>query len=290
MSSDTQNSQFEVGNLVPPPAAPVRLVTLEQKILALRLAPNLRIAALGDSAVFGVGDTSKDRNSDGPGWVGRLAHDLEANSYINLSKNGSRATTVMDEQLIAATFFLPNLVCICVGMNDVMRGNFSKAQIREALVNLIQTFNEFNALVVLLGLPDPSGIVVAPRSVKRVLSRRVAILNQISMEVAQSENGIFISGWDNPDVYQRNFWHIDRMHPSAEGHQKIADLIRTTLNLPLRAKSHLPALSLRTKAMDLKWLALNGSKWFLKRSIDLIPTLIYLLIVEYREKNLKTAT
>ena len=285
MSSDTQNSLFELMDLVPTPVAPARLVTLEQKVLALRLTPNLRIAALGDSAVFGVGDTSQDKNSDGPGWVGRLAHDLEAKSYINLSKNGPRATPVMNEQLVNATFFRPNIVCICVGMNDVMRGNFSKVQVHEALVNLIQTFNEFNALVVLLGLPDPAGTVVAPKSIKRVLSRRVAILNQISMEVAQSENGIFISGWNNPDVYQRNFWHIDRMHPSAEGHEKIADLIRTTLNLPLRAKSHLPIISLRTKAKDLKWLALNGSKWFLKRSIDLIPTLIYLLIVEYREKK-----
>ena len=87
MSSDTQNSLFELMDLVPTPVAPARLVTLEQKVLALRLTPNLRIAALGDSAVFGVGDTSQDKNSDGPGWVGRLAHDLEAKSYINLSKN-----------------------------------------------------------------------------------------------------------------------------------------------------------------------------------------------------------
>jgi lysophospholipase L1-like esterase len=130
--------------------------SLDEKLIAMRHMSNLRIAALGDSSVFGVGDTSTDGKPDGPGWVGRLAHDLTASQYINLSKNGARAHTVVSTQLVSTTFFNPDLVCVCVGMNDVMRGNYSPVQIRDSIRTLIQELNNIGAVVVLLGLPDPS--------------------------------------------------------------------------------------------------------------------------------------
>ena len=257
--------------------------SLSEKLLALRHINELRIAALGDSSVFGVGDTSIDGNPDGPGWVGRVAHDLAAKQYINLSKNGARAHTVVSTQLVSTQFFNPDLVCVCVGMNDVMRGNYSPVQIRDSIRILIQELNNLGAVVVLLGLPDPSKVAFAPKRVKRVLSRRVLNLNEILEDVAAREDALFIAGWEQKEVYERRFWHVDRMHPSSLGHQLIADLIRTELNLPLRAKSTLSTHSIRTKRDDLIWLLTSGTKWLLKRSIDLIPTLIYLILIEGRE-------
>lgn len=257
--------------------------SLSEKLLALRHINELRIAALGDSSVFGVGDTSIDGNPDGPGWVGRVAHDLAAKQYINLSKNGARAHTVVSTQLVSTQFFNPDLVCVCVGMNDVMRGNYSPVQIRDSIRILIQELNNLGAVVVLLGLPDPSKVAFAPKRVKRVLSRRVLNLNEILEDVAAKEGALFIAGWEQKEVYERSFWHVDRMHPSSLGHQLIADLIRTELNLPLRAKSTLSTHSIRTKRDDLIWLLTSGTKWLLKRSIDLIPTLIYLILIEGRE-------
>jgi hypothetical protein len=73
------------------------------------------------------------------------------------------------------------------------------------------------------------------------------------------------------------------MHPSSLGHQLIADMIRNNLNLPLRVSSTLPTQSIRTQKDDLVWLLTNGTKWLLKRSIDLIPTLIYLMMIEGKE-------
>jgi hypothetical protein len=63
----------------------------------------------------------------------------------------------------------------------------------------------------------------------------------------------------------------------------IADLIRNELNLPLRVQNTLPTESIRTKRDDLIWLLTSGTKWLLKRSIDLIPTLIYLIMIEGKE-------
>jgi len=257
--------------------------SLSEKLLALRHMNELRIAALGDSSVFGVGDTSTDGKPDGPGWVGRVAHDLAAKQYINLSKNGARAHTVVSTQLVSTKFFDPDLVCVCVGMNDVMRGNYSPVQIRDSIRTLIQELNNLGAVVVLLGLPDPSKVAFAPKRVKRVLSRRVQNLNEILLEVAGQEDALFISGWEQKEVYERSFWHVDRMHPSSLGHQLVADMIRTELNLPLRVENSLSTESIRTKRDDLFWLLTSGTKWLLKRSIDLIPTLIYLIIIERKE-------
>ena len=257
--------------------------SLNEKLLALRHMTELRIAALGDSSVFGVGDTSTDGNPDGPGWVGRVAHDLSAKQYINLSKNGARAHTVVSTQLASTKFFDPDLVCVCVGMNDVMRGNYSPVQIRDSIRTLIQELNELGAVVVLLGLPDPSKVAFAPKRVKKVLSRRVLNLNEILEEVSAQEEALFIAGWEQKEVYERSFWHVDRMHPSSLGHQLIADMIRNHLNLPLRVTSTLPTQSIRTQKDDLIWLLTSGTKWLLKRSIDLIPTLIYLIMIEGKE-------
>lgn len=279
MNSKTKLTPDQMPEILPKPTQK----SMNEKLLALRHMNELRIAALGDSSVFGVGDTSTDGKPDGPGWVGRVAHDLSAKQYINLSKNGARAHTVVSTQLISTKFFDPDLVCVCVGMNDVMRGNYSPVQIRDSIRTLIQELNNLGAVVVLLGLPDPSKVAFAPKRVKRVLSRRVQNLNEILKEVAGQEDALFISGWEQKEVYERSFWHVDRMHPSSLGHQLVADLIRTELNLPLRAENSLSTVSIRTKKDDLFWLLTSGTKWLLKRSIDLIPTLIYLIVIERKE-------
>lgn len=273
----------EVKQDLPKVAIEAEPKTLSEKLLALRHVTELRIAALGDSSVFGVGDTSTDGNPDGPGWVGRVAHDLAAKQYINLSKNGARAHTVVSTQLASTKFFNPDLVCVCVGMNDVMRGNYSPVQIRDSIRTLLQELNAIGAVVVLLGLPDPSKVAFAPKRVKKVLSRRVLNLNEILEEVSAQEEALFIAGWEQKEVYERSFWHVDRMHPSSLGHQLIADMIRNDLNLPLRVSSTLQTQSIRTQKDDLIWLLTSGTKWLLKRSIDLIPTLIYLMMIDGKE-------
>ena len=78
------NSKTEVTQEQLPEVSPtITPKSFNEKLLALRHMNELRIAALGDSSVFGVGDTSTDGKPDGPGWVGRVAHDLSAKQFIN---------------------------------------------------------------------------------------------------------------------------------------------------------------------------------------------------------------
>jgi hypothetical protein len=70
------------------------------------------------------------------------------------------------------------------------------------------------------------------------------------------------------------------MHPSAIGHQLIADLVRRKLALPRRSAKKLSTSINMSKKFELYWLITNGAKWFAKRSVDLVPALIWLMVSE----------
>lgn len=253
---------------------------IRNPIYELRHVTNLRVIAMGDSSVFGVGDHGDTIQSVGAGWAGRLAHDLSASRFINVAKNGSRARHLVKNQLNAALAFNPDLVLICIGTNDVLRGDFSPAEIRASLINVSKQLTDLNAVVVLLGLPDPIRTAPGPLSLRKILSSRVILINQILSDIADGMYVHFVPTWDSKIAHERKMWHIDRMHPSAIGHQHIADHVRRNMALPRRSAKKLSTKIDRSKANERKWLITNGVKWFVKRSVDLIPALIWLVVSE----------
>jgi lysophospholipase L1-like esterase len=248
--------------------------------LALRHISRPRIIALGDSSVFGVGDHGDAIPSVGAGWAGRLAHDLTAGSFINVAKNGARARHITKHQLSAAHAFRPDLALVCIGTNDVLRGDFSPEEIKGSLITVIETLSENNAVIILLGLPDPISTAPGPLALRKILSARVAIINEIYIELAERGNVILVPTWDSKIAHERRMWHVDRMHPSAIGHQLIADLVRRKLALPRRSAKKLSTSINMSKKFELYWLVTNGAKWFAKRSVDLVPALIWLMVSE----------
>jgi len=248
--------------------------------LALRHISHPRIIALGDSSVFGVGDHGDAIPSVGAGWAGRLAHDLTAGNFINVAKNGARARHITQHQLNAAHAFRPDLALVCIGTNDVLRGDFSPEEIKNSLITVIETLSENNAVIILLGLPDPISTAPGPIALRKILSARVAIINEIYIELSERENVVLVPTWDSKIAHERRMWHVDRMHPSAIGHQLIADLVRRKLALPRRSAKKLSTSINVSKKFELYWLITNGAKWFAKRSVDLVPALIWLMISE----------
>lgn len=254
----------------------------------LRHITNLRVIAMGDSSVFGVGDHGDTIPSVGAGWAGRLAHDLNAKRFINVAKNGSRARDLIKHQLSAAQALDPDLVLICIGTNDVLRGDFSPEEIRESLHKVIEMLDNTKTLIVLLGLPNPMRTAPGPVVLRKILRARVEIINGIYSEIANQGLALFVPTWNSKIAHEKRLWHIDRMHPSPQGHQLIADLVRRKMELPRRSRKKLPTKIDITKSKETKWLLINGTKWFVKRSVDLIPALIWLIIsenVQLRRKN-----
>jgi lysophospholipase L1-like esterase len=254
--------------------------TQRELAVAIRHNENLRIISMGDSSVFGVGDHGNDIPSVGYGWTGRLAHDLKATRFINVAKNGARARHLPANQLPAVLAFRPHIALMCIGTNDVLRGDFSLDEIRESVESVCKSTAALGSLVVILGLPDPLRTAPGPLVLRRILSTRVLALNELLLEIAEAGLAIFIPTWESKIAHERAMWHVDRMHPSAIGHQHIADLVRRKLSLPRRAATKIPTFVNRSKRFELYWLITNGSKWFLKRSVDLIPALIWLVISE----------
>lgn len=254
------------------------VVSMSQKLLQLRLKPNLRVVALGDSSVYGIGDIGGKESQTGFGWTGRIAYDLQATKYLNLSKNGARALDVFNEQLPSAISVRADLALICVGGNDALRNNFDPVKVAHNLYRTVSELEENGTVVVLLALHDPSRIAPAPKAIKHVLLDRALQVNAALKWVSSKTNAFLVETMDKDLIYDRNLWHIDRMHPGPRGHQFIADLVRRELSLPRRSKEKLPTESNSERKAKTIWLLTNGFKWFARRSIDLLPALIYLLV------------
>jgi lysophospholipase L1-like esterase len=270
---------YRIMNL-PQKKASCAALTQREIALSLRHKTNLRIVALGDSSVFGVGDHGDDIPSVGFGWTGRLAHDLKSERFVNVAKNGARARHLAQHQLPAAVALEPHMALICIGTNDVLRGDFSPEEIKSCLTDICSQLSSSGALVVLLGLPDPIRTAPGPLALRRILSDRVIIINEILAEIADDGIAVVVPTWDSKIAHERRMWHVDRMHPSATGHQHIADLVRRKLSLPRRSTAKISIESGISKKYEMYWLLTNGAKWFAKRSIDLVPALIWLIISE----------
>ena len=261
------------------------LVSQSELALALRHVEDMRIIAMGDSSVFGVGDHGNDIPSVGFGWTGRIAHDLKAERFVNVAKNGARAHHLPTNQLPAVIAYRPHMVLICIGTNDVLRGDFSPEEIRSCLETVCKSAIEIGSLVVMLGLPDPIRTAPGPMALRRILSDRVIIINEILDEIAGDGLAIVVPTWNSRIAHERRMWHVDRMHPSALGHQHIADSVRRHLSLPRRSAKKIPTEVNVSKKFEMYWLITNGAKWFAKRSIDLVPALIWLMISENMRKR-----
>jgi hypothetical protein len=73
------------------------------------------------------------------------------------------------------------------------------------------------------------------------------------------------------------------MHPSKIGHQRLAAEFRNLLvqsgwNLgPVNVEQVAP----RNRKESFIWMLRNGTPWFLKRSVDLLPAALFLMAVEF---------
>jgi hypothetical protein len=72
------------------------------------------------------------------------------------------------------------------------------------------------------------------------------------------------------------------MHPGELGHKKLAREVAAqlqrrgwSLSMPEEGE-----LTVREKSIQFKWLLVNGVPWFLKRSVDLLPVVLILSVIE----------
>jgi lysophospholipase L1-like esterase len=241
----------------------------------------LSLAIIGDSAASGVGDS--DTHGNHFGWGYHLAQAFtEPLIYINASRPGAQSKEVLHEQLPKILIHEPELVAVIVGGNDLLRNGFSPQVFEENLNETLRAIEEIGATSMLLELHDPTQIVPMPRLVARVCRRRVNAVNQITRKMAHRYSSILLETRSLEEIYARDKWHVDRMHPSRHGHQFIADNFAHLLR---KRGFEVDSVKFtrtnnRSRKDSIIWMLKNGTPWFLKRSIDLLPAILILSIYE----------
>lgn len=237
----------------------------------------LTFAVIGDSAASGVGDS--DGNGNNFGWSYHLAKSFqEPLIFINAARPGARSAEVLEDQLPKILIHNPELVAVVVGGNDLLRSNFNPEKfyrnLRETLVKLA----EIGSTVMLLELHDPTKIVPMPYLIGRICRRRVAAVNAATRELAKTFGAILMETRSQENIYAREKWHVDRMHPSKLGHQFIASQYAKLLSARGFdvGEVQIDPLNNRSRKDSIKWMLKNGTPWFLKRSVDLLPGLLWL--------------
>jgi lysophospholipase L1-like esterase len=243
--------------------------------------PVVNFAVIGDSAAFGTGDQAADGTFRG--WAYYLAESFQWDvNYQNYARPGAQSTEVATTQLELVKDLEPDICAVIAGGNDLLRNGFDP---KVLYANLRKTCDELmskGSEVIMFELHDPNRLLRIPRLLKRVLRRRVEAVNSVYQQIATELDIVLIKTREIPNVHDLRNWHIDRMHPGPYGHnllaKEMAQILKArgwAIDLP-----HVPDYVESSRRKKLIWLLCNGTPWFLKRSVDLVPAALYLMTLE----------
>ena len=189
-----------------------------------------RYVAIGDSQTEGLWD-----GNDSVGIVGfadRLAAMLDSLhpglQYANLAVRGRRIRDVLDDQLPQALAMGPDLITVCIGMNDITRpGPFFDGALTD-LDLLHERLAQSGATVMTTTFPDIARIV----PVGRFLASRMRRMNEAIATAADRCGFRLVDLYHAPSMSQPDTWSDDRVHGSTKGHILFAAAAAEALNLP----------------------------------------------------------
>jgi lysophospholipase L1-like esterase len=231
----------------------------------------VRFAALGDSVTYGLGDRASQRCR---GWARLLGEAIAGDHHIsvcNLARPGATAADIRATQLAEALDHQPQVASLIVGLNDTMRSAWNPTAVRADLMYAAGLLVGQGALLLTVRFHDHTRVFGLPRFLARPMRRRIEDLNAIYDEIHRSYGGLRVDLAGHPGVYDREFWSIDRLHPSELGHRTLAhefSALLTQHGLPFEP----PALELDgdpiTRLGELRTLAIDGVPWLVRRVRD----------------------
>jgi lysophospholipase L1-like esterase len=232
-----------------------------------------RYVAIGDSQTEGLWDG--DDSVGLRGFADRLAEIVDAHypglTYANLAVRGRRIRDLLDDQLPQALAMQPDLVTVCVGMNDVTRpGPYFDDALAE-LEDLYAQLSLSGATVVTTTFPDIAQIV----PIGRILAARVVQINAEIRRAADWYDFRLVDLYNAPSMSHPDTWSADRVHGSSRGHALFAAAAAEALNLPgsnhdwaelgdapvrqtLRSKAHSQVLWTQNMLMPWLWRHVRG--------------------------------
>ena len=244
--------------------------------------PHPTFVVLGDSAAYGTGDEVKAGQFRG--WAGFLADAFqEGCDYFNYSRPGAKSNEVLAIQLPKALRQNPDICAVIVGGNDLLRNNFDPVLLYNNLRSCCQQLLAMGSEIIMVELHDPNQLLKLPKLLRQVLRRRVNAVNAVYRKVALEFEIVTVKTRAINNVHDRKNWHIDRMHPGPQGHfmlaRDIANQLRKrgwAISLPYQL-----TLTYQSRSEKITWLLRNATPWFFKRSFDLLPVAMILMVFEF---------
>lgn len=185
---------------------------------------------MGDSQTEGLWDL--DDSGALIGFADRLARMVAAHSpglqYANLAIRGKRIRDVLDVQLPQAVTMQPDLITVCVGMNDVTRPGRKFQQALVDLDVLHDRLADTGATVVTTTFPDITKILPAGR----LLVSRVVQINEVIRAAARRHDFRLVDLYGAASMTDPATWSPDRVHGSRTGHMLFAAAAAEALELP----------------------------------------------------------
>ncbi|WP_436500197.1 SGNH/GDSL hydrolase family protein [Actinokineospora sp. HUAS TT18] len=239
-----------------------------------------RLAVLGDSTTFGVGDPLPRG-----GWrgVGPLLADALGADIANFSFTGARIGCVRERQLAPALLARADAAILIAGMNDTLRSDFDPDQIQADLIHIVTALNAQGAVVLLARYHDHGRVFRIPGPLRRALQARIARLNEVIDAVVAATGAPCLDLDRLPGAYETSSWAVDRLHPSELGHRMLAsgfaDLLAGTgcavaKPVSMVCEGGRPA----NKAEHIAWLIIKGIPWLWRRGRDLVPYAIGIIV------------
>ena len=189
-----------------------------------------RYVAIGDSQTEGLWD-----GNDAVGFLGfadRLAALIDGHypglQYANLAIRGKLVADVLTEQIPRALAMRPDLITVCVGMNDVIQPGRSFGRALIDLDYLHAALAESGATVVTTTFPNVAQFL----PLGRLVSGRLLRINAAIRAAADQYGFRLVDLYDVPSMRDLDTWDVDRVHASTKGHILFAAAAAEALNWP----------------------------------------------------------
>jgi lysophospholipase L1-like esterase len=122
----------------------------------------------------------------------------------------------------------PDLITVCVGMNDVIQPGRSFGCALADLETLHAMLAESRATVVTTTFPNVAQFL----PLGWLVSGRLARINNAIREAADRYGFRLVDLYDAPSMRDLDTWDIDRVHASTKGHHLFAAAVAEALDLP----------------------------------------------------------
>lgn len=193
-----------------------------------------RYVALGDSFTEGLYDPGPAPGLPWRGWADRLAGALAARAagagepfgYANLAIRGRLLPRIIDEQVEPALALEPDLVSLIGGGNDVLRPGTEPADLADRLDAAVARLRAAGCAVLLSTAYDPSGVPLVRRT-----RGPAAEFTANVWTIAARHGAQVLDLWGMRALYHPSLWSADRIHLTAEGHERVSRQARYVLGL-----------------------------------------------------------